>query len=258
MFHVDRARVRESFDRQVRRDAVAPPDGRVERSGRLTRTVALDGSWSSVVWSDLAEDDADEVVAAELRRDEEHLEWKSYTGDRPDDLHERLDAAGWVAGPPEVVVVADLHALDLPDSAPPGVELRSVDGEAGIGAYVQAARDAFGQDVHPGTAPALRVSLCLRPRPVEGVVAWAGDRPVGSARIEFSAGSDFAGLFGGGVVPDRRGQGVFRALVAWRAARARARGVRYLYVDAQPTSRPVLERLGFAPIATTTPWTRPR
>jgi hypothetical protein len=46
--------------------------------------------------------------------------------------------------------------------------------------------------------------------------------------------------------------------VAKRAELARERGYRWLYSDALPTSRPILERLGFVPITTTTPFTIPR
>jgi hypothetical protein len=53
-----------------------------------------------------------------------------------------------------------------------------------------------------------------------------------------------------------RGSGVFRALVGPRALVARARGYRYAQVEALPTSRPILERMGFPPLAETTPWVR--
>jgi GNAT superfamily N-acetyltransferase len=87
------------------------------------------------------------------------------------------------------------------------------------------------------------------------VVAMAGDEPVCSARVEFYAGSDFAGLYGGGTLPRWRGRGIYRALVAYRAQLAAARGYKYLQVDASPESRPILERLGFACLALTTPYT---
>ncbi len=58
-------------------------------------------------------------------------------------------------------------------------------------------------------------------------------------------------------MPDHQGRGVYRALVAARAAEARRRGVRYLTVDARETSRPILERLGFQPLATVRGWTLP-
>jgi GNAT superfamily N-acetyltransferase len=87
------------------------------------------------------------------------------------------------------------------------------------------------------------------------VVAMAGDQPVCSARIESCDGTDFAGLWGGGTLPQWRGRGIYRALVAYRARLAAARGYRYLQVDASPASRPILERLGFACVALTTPYT---
>ena len=53
------------------------------------------------------------------------------------------------------------------------------------------------------------------------------------------------------------GRGLYRATVAKRAELARERGYRWLYSDALPTSRPILERLGFVAITTTTPFTIP-
>ncbi len=50
-------------------------------------------------------------------------------------------------------------------------------------------------------------------------------------------------------------RGIYRALVAERAQRARQRGFRYLQVDASDESRPILERLGFIAVTTTTPFT---
>ncbi len=60
-----------------------------------------------------------------------------------------------------------------------------------------------------------------------------------------------------GQLPAWRRRGVFRALVAHRATLASARGFRYLQVDALPPSRPILKRLGFVELATTTPFVHP-
>ena len=66
-----------------------------------------------------------------------------------------------------------------------------------------------------------------------------------------AAGSAACG--GGGVLEEYRGRGVYRNMVAHRARGAAARGVPWLQVDALPTSRAILERLGFAAITTTRP-----
>ena len=51
-----------------------------------------------------------------------------------------------------------------------------------------------------------------------------------------------------------RGRGIYRALVSYRARLAVARGFTHLQVDASDDSRPILERNGFIPVTTTTPY----
>ena len=69
--------------------------------------------------------------------------------------------------------------------------------------------------------------------------------PVSTGRLYTHARSWFGGLYGGGTRAGHRGRGFYRALVAARARDARERGATCLLVDALPTSRPILERLGF-------------
>jgi GNAT superfamily N-acetyltransferase len=92
---------------------------------------------------------------------------------------------------------------------------------------------------------------------VTPVLALAGAEPVCAARVDFHIGTDFASLWGGGTLPEWRGRGIYRALVSRRARLARDRGYRYLRTDALPTSRPILEKLGFVRITTTVPYTLP-
>ena len=62
-------------------------------------------------------------------------------------------------------------------------------------------------------------------------------------------GTPFGGPWGGSVHPDFRGQGLYRAMIQARAEDARARGLRYLLVEAGDMSRPILLRLGFRALA---------
>jgi len=87
------------------------------------------------------------------------------------------------------------------------------------------------------------------------MVAYADGEPAATGRLETPKGTPFADLGDGGVVPRCRGTGLYRALVADRAAEAVRRGARYLYVNAWETSRPILERLGFEPLTTRCVWT---
>jgi hypothetical protein len=56
-------------------------------------------------------------------------------------------------------------------------------------------------------------------------------------------------LIGGGVVAEARGRGVYRALIRARWDDACAEGKRALVTQAGAMSRPILERLGFEPVA---------
>jgi GNAT superfamily N-acetyltransferase len=244
-----------AFDEQMRRRPVVGPGVRVETEERLTRMIGADGSWATVVWSDLTEVDADAAIAAEIARATGSLEWKLYSHDRPADLPDRLRAAGLHPEPVETLLVAEIADLDLPVPDPAGVRLTLVDDSAGV-EVMHAVHDAvFGPGTtYPWVIDGVRAALALTPRPIEAVVAWAGDEPISAGRIEFHEGTDFASLWGGGTLPEWRGRGVFRALVGYRALLARDRGFRYLQVDAMPASRPILERMGFHPLAETVPW----
>ncbi len=82
--------------------------------------------------------------------------------------------------------------------------------------------------------------------PAGGIVlAMAADRPVCSARVEFSVGTDFASLWGGGTLPEWRGRGIYRELVSYRARLAAEHGYRYLQVGGARVQ--VLHTPGHAP-----------
>jgi len=252
------ASVLAAYNAQVRRSV--QPDGsgaRVEAGNDVVRWVTVDGGgWSGIVWSDLNEANADRVIADQvaLFRDRgERFEWKLYDYDQPPDLASRLLAAGFTAEDEEALMVADVAAVTAPVELPAGVRLLPVTDEAGVGLLIDVHERVFGID-HSQLRQSLLTQLRDSPEMTGMVVAMAGDEPVCSARIEFLPGTDFAGMWGGGTLPAWRGRGIYRALVAYRAGLAAARGYRYLQVDALPDSRPILERLGFVRLARTTPY----
>ncbi|MFF5387931.1 GNAT family N-acetyltransferase [Streptomyces sp. NPDC013012] len=249
------------YDRQLRRDA--RPDGpgsRVERVGPVVRRTGPAHAWNGVLWSGFDADDtarADAAVAAQIahyRTAGLPFEWKLYGHDAPADLGDRLRAAGLTAGEPETLMAAEAAALPRDVPLPEGVELRAVTDGAGVRQVVEVHARAFGTDSdHLGRL--LLDHLATGPGTVAAVVALADGEPVGAARLELHPGTDFAGLWGGGTVEGWRGRGLYRALVSHRARIAADRGHRYVQVDAAPTSRPILRRLGFLELTTTTPYT---
>ncbi len=246
------------FDVQIRRNPRADePGSRVEVEDRVVRTVATADGWNGVAWSDLDPANVDAVIAAQINRFREvgrSWEWKHYSHDQPADLPARLTAAGLVAEAPETLLVADISHLDLTTGVPAGVELVQVTDAAGAAAMVQVHDQVFGGD-HARIGRAVLAGLAQNPPTVAAVVAMADGVPVSSGRLEFARGTDFASIWGGGTLAAWRRRGIFGALVAARARLAAEAGFRYLQVDATPDSRPILRRLGFVELATTTPFT---
>jgi GNAT superfamily N-acetyltransferase len=255
---IDRGAVLDAFDRQIRRQPAADsPGGWVERDDRIVRRGGH--GWAGVTWSDLDELSADEVIAAQIDRFAGtcgRWEWKHYSYDEPADLVDRLTAAGFTPEPAEALLVAEIADLKLDVAAPPGVELRAVRDPAGVAALVSVHDQVFGED-HASIGETLLADLAAQPARIAAVVAFAGGVPVSAGRVELPADADFASLWGGGTLPGWRGRGVFRSLVAHRAAIAATAGYRYLQVDAMPDSRPILKRLGFVELAMTTPFVYP-
>ena len=209
------------FDEQMRRRAA--PD-----------SLFVGDGWSAVLWR--PDDGQVEPLVARMRELPGHVEWKYYSHDGPE-LRERLVAAGLEPDEEETVVVAEARSIPPP---PADVELRIVTEE-----FVDLAARVFGD----------RFDL---PEKAVAVVALVDGQPVSGGRVDFEDGVEFAGLFGGITLPEFRGRGLYRATVAKRAELARERGYRWLYSDALPTSRPILERLGFRRLTTTTPFMLPR
>ncbi|MDF3301331.1 GNAT family N-acetyltransferase [Streptomyces tropicalis] len=254
---MDHATLLALHDRELREGA--RPDGpgvRVERCAGVVRQVGTARDWNGIVWSSPDAADADAVIAAQI----DHFtalglpfEWKLYGHDRPGDLGARLAAAGFTAEPAETLMVGDLDALSLDAEPPAGVRLSAVTDSHGVDLLVDVHDRVFGTD-----GGRLRHRLLSRlaadPDTVVAVVALDGEVPVSAARMEPVPGTAFAGLWGGGTLREWRGRGLYRALVAHRARVAARLGHRYLQVDASDDSRPVLQRLGFVPLTTTTPY----
>lgn len=257
MAHMDHTALLALFDRELREQA--RPDGpgaRVERAGEVVRQVATGQEWNGVLWSALDEAAADAAIAEQIA----HytglglaFEWKLYGHDRPANLGQRLRAAGFTPEPEETLMIGEVGEPALDAEPPQGVRVEPVTDPTGVDLVADVHEKAFGAD-SSWLRHQLLARLSADPDTVVAVVAMAGDEPVSAARMELVPGTRFAGLWGGGTVEGWRGRGIYRALVAHRARAAAARGYRYLQVDASSQSRPILERLGFTPLTTTTPY----
>jgi GNAT superfamily N-acetyltransferase len=184
----------------------------------------------------------------------EAVEWKTRAHDLPVDLTQRLAAAGFVAEPCETVLIGEAEDLAATEpSLVDGVAVRQVSDDADMHRIAEMTSEVWGED-----RSWLAAELIDRVRGSAGqtvvVAAKADGRIVSAARLEFEPGTEFAGLWGGSTLAAWRGRGIYRALVAYRAHVAAVRGIRYLHVDATEDSRPILQRLGFTTVTTTTPY----
>ena len=255
------AQVLTAFDRHVRQSTA--PDGTgasFESDALVTRRLAPPRlGWSTVLWSDLDASTADSAIAAQVALFSargEAFEWKLYSYDEPADLAARLRAAGFRQQEPESLMVAEIAGVMAALGSaglPAGVRLERVTDDAGVDMLVSLHELVFHRD-EPELRESLSAQLATAPATVGLVLAMAGDRPVCGARVEHVAGTEFAGLWGGGTLPAWRGLGIYRALVRFRAELAASMGCEYLTVDASDQSRPILERVGFTCLATTTPY----
>ncbi|MFI8997483.1 GNAT family N-acetyltransferase [Streptomyces sp. NPDC053542] len=255
---MNHAAVLSTYDRRMRQDARPDaPGARIERvDGVVRQTADAADGWHGVLWADLTPATADAAIAAQIRYFTglgRAFEWKLHAHDRPAGLADRLLAAGFVPEDEETLMVAETRDLPTAADLPAGVRLEPVTDAAGVDLMTAVHARAFG----PGRArfrTQLLDRLASAPETVVAVVAMAGDAPVSAARMELPPDVPFATLWGGGTDPAWRGRGLYRALIAHRARIAAARGYPYLQVDASDQSRPILQRLGFAPLTTTTPY----
>lgn len=244
-----RAHVHDHEPAGVTRD----PDGPVVRI-----TGFGPGGW--VMYRDLGGIDGaglDALIARQVRyfRDRNmRFEWKLHGHDLPVDLPDRLRAAGFVPEEQETIVIAPIERVPLDAEPPDGVVVRELAERADydrIGAMEAA---VWSEETSEGWADSLAEEKDADPDGVRIFLALAGDIAVSAAWLRLPSNTDFGTLWGGATREEWRGRGIYRSLVARRARIAAEIGRRYLQVDASDDSRPILERLGFIAVGTTTPY----
>jgi hypothetical protein len=177
-----------------------------------------------------------EEIHARLRaRGRTGCSWEVGTHATPRDLVDRLLALGLVDDEPTPLAIGMVLAAAPAESAS-GVEVRRAETDEEYLAAARIASIAFGSPMPTEVSP---------DRDPNNVVylAYVGGDPVARASASFSKHG--VTLFGGSTLPEARGRGAYRALVAARWEDAVARGTPVLVTQASPMSRPILAQLGF-------------
>jgi hypothetical protein len=161
--------------------------------------------------------------------------WEVGTHAEPADLVDRLHALGVVDDPDEPLAVG-MVLRHPPPEPPAGVDVRRAETRDELLAAARIAAVAFGSDA------AIDEPQPARPdHPV--YLAYVDGEPV--ARASAAVSEHGVSLFGGATLPEARGRGAYRALVAARWDEAVQRGTPLLVTQAGAMSRPILARLGF-------------
>ncbi|HEY4462385.1 MAG TPA: GNAT family N-acetyltransferase [Streptosporangiaceae bacterium] len=254
------------YDQQMRGLEPKPPAWvRYERDGPLLRGVGGHRGYITgprdvgVTGAEL-----DQLIARQrdyFARRGEAVGWQTRAHDEPADLTARLRAAGFVPQEERTVLIGLTAELATAPVLPGGVVLRWVTADDDIHRIAALQSAVWGQD-WSWLAENLIGRIAAAPDGIAILAAEAGGEVVSAGWLAFfGPGADsFARLLGGSTLPQWRGRGIYRALVAARAQRAAARSVKYLQVGASNDSAPILRRLGFRAVTTTTDyvWTPPQ
>jgi hypothetical protein len=231
-------------------------DGAVlEQLPFVTRVAILGGEINWITAHQLDAGHADAVILAErehILASGKQFEWKVYSFDEPPDLLDRLVNMGFEAGEQEALVVYDLNNGLKPFEAHYPCEVRRIERVEHLADLRFVAETVFEHE-YSRTVDDLTEALQTGRKGHDAYVAYVDGQPVSVGRLYTDPNSKFAGLYGGGTLPEFRSRGIYRAVTAARARDAVAAGSRYLQVDALPTSLPILLRLGFVHVADTWP-----
>jgi hypothetical protein len=212
---------------------------------------------SFLLYSNLTLENVDQIINDEIAYFESighSFEWKLYSHDTPPDLIERLQRRGFEIEETETILVLDMQNLSGILTQPVTHDIRRITAPAMVKALIDVQSAIYGHEMG-GMVERLTWELTSHPDYISLYGAYVDDVPVASARINFPFNSQFASLWGGGTLEDYRGRGIYTALVGARVQEAIQRGRQFLTIDASPMSRPIVQKLGFVPISTSTPCT---
>jgi len=201
-----------------------------------------------VMWSNLdaaTVDDEIDSQTAYFNAIGHNFEWLVYGHDAPKDLVQRLKVRGFECESEEQVVIAEPETIGE-HSVPAGVELMALEDPDRVADVVAIQSAVWGRGQYDFLTRWLTKMLLDRPEESIVLVAYADGQPIASAWATLWDHREFAPLFGGSVLPEWRGQGIYRAMVSARVAAAAARGSEVEKCAASDMARPVFSANGVA------------
>ncbi|MEU1548972.1 hypothetical protein [Nocardia sp. NPDC005745] len=227
--------------------------GEPSETGDLRREWSVDRTECRITYCFADASALSAIVAREVAAAERlgyQLEWKTYEHDQLSDLPVALRGAGFEAEPVEAVLVRTEPLVNPPRADAPAVRVVT-DPDADLADLI-AIWQATGRRGIDQAVDTLRVQL--RECAVSVHIAYSGGEPASCGRLHYGTTPAFAELAGGSTVPGLRCHGLYTELVYSRLAEAFSRLRTAVYVDALPTSAPILRGRGFRHVTDTRPY----
>ena len=247
------------YDETMRKNA-HPAGMTREQTPRISRYTTGTASQRYIMWHDFAATDAAATVDEELRAVQGQarvLMWKLYGHDSARDaLRDALLARGFEENDHSTLMMVSATSLVESLSVTETTDSKSLDVRQLTTSKHLDAYQNIWDDVWPDAPNSRYVNdyRSLIERGETGILFYAGfatsDNPVTSGYMFHHPGDTVALLCGGTTKAAWRRQHAYKGMLAVRAHAAVERGVQYLAVEASPESKPILERLGFAPLST--------
>lgn len=224
--------------------------------GPIIREISPDGSQVRIVYSACSDTALPAIIRREVSRAFDmgaDFEWKLYGHDRPPRLHTALLQAGLIAEDRETVLALDLR--QLPETVESAMKVTSPAVRASVAQLADYAQISLqsGRSGVDAERSRLATTMTDDPDSLQVHIVYVDGSPVSAGRLLLDRPSAAAELAGGRTVPAHRRRGHFTTTVLSRIAAAIEAGAETLWVDALPTSAPVLTKLGFTPVT----WTQP-
>lgn len=247
---MDTAQIMQAYN-QFERRQLTPAGGEIIVAPHLVKFVSDTEYGSFISFFDFSSHQAGPFIQQEIEfftRCKRNFEWKTYSTDSPSDIGMRLIEHGFVPAEAETFMALDL--LLVPSVPPQSITVTDVTEEGGICDAITVQEQVWGQNFDGQFAYLLNMKR-LSPEMISIYVVYVEGTPVASAWIIFTPNSPFGGIWGGSTLEAFRGQGYYTAMLNARIAEAKARGKRYLIIDASDMSRPIVTKYGFQVIAQT-------
>lgn len=215
----------------------------------IVKFVAPDKEGSYISYADIDSQLLNQRIAEQVEYFKvrgKSFEWKVYASDAAPELPQALVKQGFVAGDEEAFMV-----LVMPSEVAPQQQVCvKIKGEKGVIDALSVQQQVWQRN-YDSYAEELIGRLQQQPESLSMFVVYAGAKPVASAWITYTANSPFAGLWGGSTLPEYRCRGYYSDLLLARSHEAKAKGIKYLTIDASPMSRPIVAKFGFEYITST-------